>query len=87
MDYPKEEVVTEWGEVLFVEMTPEQYEKILEAYKKKIPFFLKSKYRKDKEYGQYLKSWFSEEKCDGAPFSLKYKWHRLPMDYFQYTFG
>lgn len=87
MSYPKKEIVSEWGEVLFIEMTPEEYEETLEAYKKKVAFFLNSKYRKENEYGQYLKRWFSEVDCDGAPFSLKYKWHRLPMSYIQYTFG
>lgn len=87
MSYPKKEVVTDWGEVLIIEMTPEEYEETLKLYKEKIAFFLNSKYRNEQEYGQYLKRWFSEEECDGAPFSLKYKWHRLPMDYFQYRFG
>lgn len=87
MNYPKKEIISEWGKVLFVEMTSEEYEEILEAYKKEIFFFLNSKYRKDKEYGQYLERWFSEKECDGAPFSLKYKWRRLLMNYFQYIFG
>lgn len=87
MSYPKREVVTDWGEVLLIEMTPEEYEEILKLYKEKTAFFLNSKYRNEQEYGQYLKRWFSEEECDGAPFSLKYKWHKLPKDYFQYTFG
>ena len=87
MSYPKKEIITDWGEVRFVEMTSEEYEKMLKAYIKKIDFFLNSKYRKEKEYGRYLERWFSEEICDGAPFSLKYKWHRLPMTFNQYIWS
>lgn len=87
MGYPKKEVTTDWGKTIFVEMAPEEYEKALIEFKEKISFFEESDYRMDKEYGSYLRRWFSEENCDGAPFSLKYKWHRLPMGFHQYTFG
>ena len=87
MSYPKKEIINDWGIVVFVEMTPEEYEQNLDSFRDKIDKFSSSANRKDKEYEAYLRRWFSEEICDGAPFSLKYKWHRLPMDYFQYTFG
>ena len=42
MDYPKKEVVTDWGEVLFIEMTPEEYEKELKNFKNLSEKFLSS---------------------------------------------
>lgn len=87
MSYPKKQIVTDWGTFTFVEMTPEEYEQSLISFKGWIEEFLYSTNRRDREYGEYLKRWFSEEICDGAPFSLKYKWHRLPMTFNQYTFG
>ena len=87
MGYPKKEVVTDWGEVLFIEMTPEEYEKELKNFKNLSEKFLSSSNYREIEHGEYLKSWFSEENCDGVPFSLKYKWHRLPMTFIQYIWG
>lgn len=87
MSYPKKEIVTDWGTFMFVEMTPEEYKQNLISFKGRIEEFLYSSNRRDREYGEYLKRWFSEEICDGAPFSLKYKWHRLPMTFNQYTWG
>lgn len=87
MSYPKKEIVTDWGTFMFVEMTPEEYEQNLISFKGLIKEFLYSINRRDREYGEYLKRWFSEEICDGAPFSLKCKLHRLPMTYIQYNFG
>ncbi len=43
--------------------------------------------RREKEYGNYLKRWFSEVPTDGAPFSIKYRWKQLPMSYLVYTMG
>lgn len=73
MSYPKKEIATDWGTFMFVEMTPEEYEQKLISFKGLIKEFLYSTNRRDREYGEYLKRWFSEEICDGAPFSLKYK--------------
>ena len=87
MGYPKEEVVTDWGKVLFIEMTPEEYEKELKNFKNLSEKFLGSSNYREIEYGEYLKNWFSEVIVDGAPFSLKYKWHRLPMTFIQYIWG
>lgn len=87
MSYPKKEVVSDYGVISFIEMTPEEYEQNLDSFRDKINKFSSSANRKDKEYGAYLRRWFSEEICDGAPFSLKYKLHRLPMTFNQYTWG
>ena len=84
--YPYREVTID-GIATFVEMTEEEYENSLINYKKKMGKYLSSEYRKEKEYGSYLKLWFSEEICDGAPFSLKYKWKKLPMSFNQYFFA
>lgn len=73
MSYPKKEIATNWGTFMFVEMTPEEYEQKLISFKGLIKEFLYSTNRRDREYGEYLKRWFSEEICDCAPFSLKYK--------------
>ena len=73
MGYPKKEVVTDWEKVLFIEMTPEEYEKELKNFKNLSEKFLGSSNYREIEYGEYLKNWFSEVIVDGAPFSLKYK--------------
>ena len=73
MSYPKKEIATDWGTFMFVEMTPEEYEQKLISFKGLIKEFLYSTNRRDREYGEYLKRWFSEENYDGVPFSLKYK--------------
>ena len=57
------------------------YESELQWYRDYIEREKNSPYRRVQEYVSYLKCWFSEENCDGAPFSLKYKWKRLPMSY------
>ena len=36
---------------------------------------------------QLVEQWRELSTIAGAPFSLKYKWHRLPMSYMQYNFG
>lgn len=87
MSYPKKEIVTDWGTLMFVEMTPEEYEQKLISFKGLIKEFLCSTNRRDREYGEYLKNWFSEAIVDGAPFSLKYKLHRLPMTFNQYIWS
>ena len=87
MGYPKKEIINDWGIVVFVEMTPEEYEKELKNFKDLSEKFLSSSNRRDIEYGEYLKNWFSEAIVDGAPFSLKYKWHRLPMTFNQYIWS
>ena len=33
MGYPKKEIINDWGIVVFVEMTPEEYEKELKNFK------------------------------------------------------
>lgn len=87
MSYPKKEITTNWGTSIFVEMTSEDYEQCLKTSRDLAEKFANSTNRRDREYGEYLKRWFSEEICDGAPFSLKYKWHRLPMTCIQYMWG
>lgn len=86
MSYPFKEIETVFGARLR-EMTPSEYEEELEDFKKLKDKYIASSSRKEKEYGGYLSRWFSEEICDSAPFSVKYRWHRLPMSFMQYTFG
>ena len=71
MGYPKKEIINDWGIVVFVEMTPEEYEQNLDSFRDKIDKFSSSANCKDKEYGAYLRRWFSEEICDGAPLSVE----------------
>ena len=62
------------------------YEVILEWYRTQMVKFLNSSNRRGKEYGEYLKCWFSEEICDGFPYSRKVKFKQLPMSYNEYFF-
>lgn len=78
MNYPTKIVFNGWTEQE-VEMTPAEYEESLNSYRNKIEKLLSSKSRRDNEYGSYLERWFSEDICDGFPFSTKYKFHYLPM--------
>ncbi len=63
------------------------YEEELQWYRDYIEREKNSPYRRVQEYVSYLNYWFSENVCDGAPFSLKYKWKRLPMSYNVYMQG
>ena len=63
------------------------YESELQWYRDYIEREKSSPYRRVQEYVSYLTCWFSENVCDGAPFSLKYKWKRLPMSYNVYMQG
>lgn len=63
------------------------YEAELQWYRDYIERESNSPYRRVREYVGYLRRWFSEENCDGAPFSLKYKWKQLPMSYNVYMMG
>ena len=63
------------------------YEEELQWYRDYIEREKNSPYRRVQEYVSYLNCWFSENVCDGAPFSLKYKWKRLPMSYNVYMQG
>lgn len=78
MNYPTKTVFNGWIEQE-VEMTSAEYEKCVNNYRNKINKLLSSNSRVDNEYGCYLKKWFSEDVCDGFPFSMKYKLHKLPM--------
>lgn len=68
------------------EMSLEEYENELLIYKSLIYNYINSSYRRDKEYGEYLQRWFSDDICDGAAFEQKKQWHRLPMSFNQYSF-
>lgn len=63
------------------------YDEKLNWYRSQIDKLLSSSLRRDREYGNYLRRWFSEEDCDGAPFSLKYRWKREPMSFLVYFMG
>ena len=63
------------------------YEEELQWYRYYIEREKNSPYRRVQEYVSYLTCWFSENVCDGAPFSLKYKCKRLPMSYNVYMQG
>lgn len=63
------------------------YDLKLQMYRDYIERESNSPYRREREYADYLRRWFSEENCDGAPFSLKYEWRQLPMSYNEYIMG
>lgn len=63
------------------------YEAELQWYRDYLERESNSPYRRVREYVNYLRRWFSEENCDGAPFSLKYRLKRLPMSYNVYMMG
>ena len=63
------------------------YEAELQWYRDYIKRESNSPYRRVREYVSYLHRWFSEENCDGAPFSLKYERRQLPMSYNVYMMG
>lgn len=63
------------------------YEEKLERYKARIPTYLNSKYRREREYGSYLKKWFSEEVCDGGTYAEKVARKQSPMSYNIYFMG
>lgn len=67
---------------IYREMTPEEYEYQLDWYRNIMENYCDSQYRREKEYGNYLKRWFSDETCDGlGNYELRYKYHTLPMSY------
>ena len=57
------------------------YEAKLQWYRDYIERESNSPYRREQEYVKYLRRWFSEEDCDGFPFSFKYKRKYLPMSF------
>lgn len=63
MSYPKKEIINDWGIVVFVEMTPEEYEKELKNFKDLSEKFLSSSNRRNIEYGEYLDSLENNEEC------------------------
>ncbi len=63
----------------------DEYEKKLQWYRKYIEDNKDSKARRVREYCNYLKRWFSDERCDGAPnYATRYLWRCTPMSYNTY---
>lgn len=89
MKYPMKEVSANYmSSSIYREMTPEEYEKELNFSRSHIDFYINSSGRRDREYGNYLKCWFSNKPCDGLPdYETRYRWHRLPMSPTVYMFG
>ena len=86
MSYPMKEISTPFG-ASYREMTSEEYEKALESYRSSIERYLSSTGRLEREYGRYLKRWFSDESCDGViNYGMRYCLHTLPMAANTYMF-
>lgn len=61
------------------------YEYKLQWYRDYITRNSSSTARRVREYCDYLKRWFSDGRCDGAPdVKTRILWKRLPMSYNQY---
>ena len=86
MSYPMKEINTPFG-ASYREMTPQEYEEALENYRSSIERYLSSTGRLEREYGRYLKRWFSNEPCDGIlNYEMRYRFHTLPMAANTYMF-
>lgn len=86
MSYPMIEISTPFG-CTYREMTPEEYERTLGHYHSLIEHYASSTGRLEREYGRYLKRWFSSEPCDGMEsYEMRYRFHRLPMAANTYMF-
>lgn len=87
--YPMKEVSCCFGNSspYYREMTPEEYEKELRFYRLQAENYLVSSSRLGREYGEYLKRWFSDESCDGyANYEMRYHLHKLPQTANGYMF-
>ena len=63
----------------------DEYERKLDWYRKYIKDHENDTTRREREYCSYLKRWFSDGRCDGAPnFEMRHLWKRTPMSYNQY---
>ena len=86
MSYPLKEINTPFG-CSYREMTPQEYEEALEHYRSSIEYYISSTGRLEREYGRYLKRWFSNEPCDCIEsYEMRYRFHRLPMAANTYMF-
>ena len=86
MSYPMKEISTPRG-CIYKEMTPQEYEKALGHYYSSIEYYISSAGRLEREYGEYLKRWFSDVPCDGMEsYDMRYYLHRLPMAANTYMF-
>lgn len=89
MGYPMKEVRVDFGNSfpVYREMTPEEYEKELNFYRLQAEAYSLSSGRLAREYGTYLKCWFSDERCDGyANYEMRYHLHKLPQTANGYMF-
>jgi len=86
MSYPMKEISTPFG-ASYREMTPQEYERTLGHYHSLIEFYTSSSGRLQREYGEYLKRWFSDKPCDGMEsYEMRYRSHILPMAANTYMF-
>lgn len=61
------------------------YDSQLDWYRCFIERHKDDKARRIREYCSYLKRWFGDGPCDGAPnYETRYLWKRTPMSYTQY---
>ena len=82
MSYPMKEVRVDFGNSspVYREMTPQEYEKELNFYRMRAEDCSLSSLRLEREYGNYLKRWFSDARCDGfESYEVRYRLHKLPM--------
>ena len=86
MSYPMIEINTPLG-VCYREMMPHEYERALGHYHSLIEYYTSSTGRLEREYGEYLKRWFSDVPCDGMEsYEMRYRFHTLPMAANTYMF-
>ena len=89
MSYPMKEVRVDFGNSspVYREMTPQEYEKTLNFYRMQMEAYSLSSARLSREYGSYLKRWFSNEECDGLEnYKMRYRLHQLPMSFNTYCY-
>lgn len=89
MSYPMKEVRVDFGNSspVYREMTPQEYEKSLNFYRMQMEAYSLSSARLSREYGSYLKRWFSNERCDGLEnYEMRYRLHKLPMAFNTYCY-
>lgn len=80
MNYPEKLVCDPFVGEYYREMTPQEYEDQIQWYKDYIKKHEGDTSRRMEDYISYLKTWFSDNSCDGFPnFQQRYTLHKLPM--------
>lgn len=83
MSYPMKEICNPFtGAVNYREMTSEEYLHQLDWYREYIERDDGTSSRHVQEYVDYLKRWFSDQRCDGLDnYETRFRMHKLPMSY------